>query len=407
MTFQELLAAQIASGGQNVITPDNAGRILGLAAQQEANRQLSLAAGNQAVQEAINRQIASGERAAPDKEGKMDQYGQYVSPLQRSDQVVTAPSGVKFVTDAQGNVIGTNAPITPLGPKQYAGESMQEARQAFNRGESTQAERDAFRQNMFGNARSPGLMQKTFIQEMQKQAPAPAPAPDQPPAKGGFSEKDTQEIMQKIKSRPWEEALKKQTEQRLGVGVNFGYDLPSERQREMQAYSADLYRARQEAMARGASAEQLKPIEDAIRAQHEATKVVQKSDFDLSQPSEDLLNRTTTDMENLYAESGVSSKDQRGEDKQRASLYKELQSINKSLTEGTQALGGGGGEDLPYFQPLSPKTRTALSKRKSQIEEEIRKSNERSSGIAAKTAAPKAKLEEYRALLEALARAQQ
>lgn len=390
MTFQELLAAQVASGGQNVITPDNAGRILGLAAQQEANRRLALAEGQQAVQERKNLQAM--------------QAG--MTPGEIAGTTVVAPSGARFVTDAQGNVVGMNAPVTPLGPKQYAGESMQEARQAFNRGESTQAERDAFRQNMFGDARSPGLIQKTFIQEMQKQAPAQPSSPP-PPTKKGFSEEDTQEIMQKIKSRPWEDALKKQTEQRLGGEVNFGYALPSERQREMQAYSADLYRARQEAMARGASAEQLKPIEDAIRAQHEATKVVQKSDFDLSQPPEDLLNKATTDMENLYAESGVSSKDQRGEDKQRASLYKELQSINKSLTEGTQALGGGGGEDLPYFQPLSPKTRTALSKRKSQIEEEIRKSNERSSGIASKTAAPKTKLEEYRALLEALARAQQ
>lgn len=152
MTFQELLAAQVASGGQNVITPDNAGRILGLAAQQEANRQLSLAAGNQAVQEAINRQIASGERAAPDKEGKMDQYGQYVSPLQRSGQVVTAPSGVKFVTDAQGNVIGTNAPIG-------IGDSVD--KRFINQGQATAQERALL---------GPEI-RESFMLEMQKQAP--------------------------------------------------------------------------------------------------------------------------------------------------------------------------------------------------------------------------------------------
>ena len=152
MTFQELLAAQVASGGQNVITPDNAGRILGLAAQQEANRQLSLAAGNQAVQEAINRQIASGERAAPDKEGKMDQYGQYVSPLQRSGQVVTAPSGVKFVTDAQGNVIGTNAPIG-------IGDSVD--KRFINQGQTTAQERA-----LLGPA-----IRESFMLEMQKKAP--------------------------------------------------------------------------------------------------------------------------------------------------------------------------------------------------------------------------------------------
>lgn len=158
MDLQQLIALQKASGGQNTITPENAGRIMGLAAQQEANRQLSMDAGKLAVEE----------------RKRLQEMQQGMTPGQISGSTIVAPSGARFVTDAKGNVVGMNAPVTPLGPKPYAGESMQEARQAFNQGNATQAERDAFRANMFGDARSPGLVQKTFIQEMQKQAPAQA-----------------------------------------------------------------------------------------------------------------------------------------------------------------------------------------------------------------------------------------
>ncbi len=171
MDLQQLIALQKASGGQNTITPENAGRIMGLAAQAEANRQLSMDAGKLAVEE----------------RKRLQEMQQGMTPGQISGSTIVAPSGARFVTDAKGNVVGMNAPVTPLGPKPYAGESMQEARQAFNQGNATQAERDAFRANMFGDARSPGLVQKTFIQEMQKQAPAQAAvaqteAPAQPEA---------------------------------------------------------------------------------------------------------------------------------------------------------------------------------------------------------------------------------
>lgn len=91
MNLQQLIALQKASGGQNVITPDNAGRIMGLAAQQEANRQLSMDAGRLAVEERKRlQQLEAGQTPG----------------------VVTTPSGARFVTDAQGNVVGTNAPLT-------------------------------------------------------------------------------------------------------------------------------------------------------------------------------------------------------------------------------------------------------------------------------------------------------
>lgn len=131
MTFQELLAAQVASGGQNVITPDNAGRILGLAAQQEANRRLALAEGQQAVQERKNLQaMQAGETPG----------------------VVAAPSGAKFVYDAQGNIVGTNAPI---------GIGTAQDKREINRGQATAQER-----TLLGPA-----IREAFMLEMQKPTP--------------------------------------------------------------------------------------------------------------------------------------------------------------------------------------------------------------------------------------------
>ncbi len=159
MDLQQLIALQKASGGQNTITPENAGRIMGLAAQQEANRQLSMDAGKLAVQEAMNRQIASGERAAPNEQGEVDKYGRYVSPLQRQGRVITAPSGAKFVTDAQGNIVGTNAAIG-------IGAGSMGDRAAINRGEITAQERQLL---------NPAI-QEAFQLEMQKRAPVQAMA---------------------------------------------------------------------------------------------------------------------------------------------------------------------------------------------------------------------------------------
>ena len=139
MDLQQLIALQKASGGQNVITPENAGRIMGLAAQAEANRQLSMDAGRLAVEERKRlQQLEAGQTPG----------------------VITMPSGVKFVTDAQGNVVGTNAPIG-------VGAGGIGDRAAINRGEATAQER-----MLIGPA-----IREAFQLEMQKRAPAPAPTP--------------------------------------------------------------------------------------------------------------------------------------------------------------------------------------------------------------------------------------
>ena len=149
--FDTMVAAQMASGGQNVITPDNLQRIMGLAAQQEAQRRLALASGQQAVAEKKAEQALLGTR-----DGTLASEGRFI----------TAPSGARFVTDAQGNVVGSSTAALPA-----------EAGKAMLRGEATMAE-----QAQLGPA-----IRSSFIQEMQKAAPssprqaaapaAPAPTP--------------------------------------------------------------------------------------------------------------------------------------------------------------------------------------------------------------------------------------
>lgn len=290
MTFQELLAAQVASGGQNVITPDNAGRILGLAAQQEANRRLALAEGQQAVQERKNLQaMQAGETPG----------------------VVTAPSGAKFVYDKQGNIVGTNALIG-------IGDSVD--KMSINQGQATAQELA-----LLGPA-----IRESFMLEMQKQAP-------KQPAK--VEEKVTvQESPAQIPAVSTQPAVQATT--------------PSK-------------------------------IEE--------------------------MKKNKVRLENLLSASALPSEEQQTEDKSRASLYREMQKLQGELSSGfgpveyADPLGGTAKTDVP----MTPQMRAEAQQRVDQLREEIAKSGKRSSGISAKTATPKAKLEEYRALLEALARAQQ
>lgn len=289
MDLQQLIALQKASGGQNVITPDNAGRIMGLAAQQEANRRLALAEGQQAVQERKNLQaMQAGETPG----------------------VVTAPSGAKFVYDKQGNIVGTNAPIG-------IGDSVD--KRFINQGQATAQERA-----LLGPA-----IRESFMLEMQKQAPKPqAPAP--PPLAPSAPPPPSPPPPPQPPPPPTPEEAKK---------------LQADKQR----------------------------------------------------------------MENLLYTSAFVTEPQKAEDRSRAGLYREMQKLQGELSSGEaqvkydDPIGGRGVTMLP----LSPEQRAEAQQRVDQLRGEIAKSGKRSSGIAAKTATPKAKLEEYRALLEALARAQQ
>lgn len=144
--FDSMVAAQMASGGQNVITPENVNRIMSLAAQQEAQRRLALASGSQAVREKMEEQKMLGFR-----DGTLASEG----------RAITAPSGARFVTDAQGNVVGSSG--VPTG------------RTVFQETEEGQvAGRGAGPTTTLGER-----IRSSFIEEMSRAAPAPAPAPRQ------------------------------------------------------------------------------------------------------------------------------------------------------------------------------------------------------------------------------------
>lgn len=156
--FESMVAAQMASGGQNVITPENVNRIMSLAAQQEAQRRLGLAAGRQAVAERMNQQIMTGQRAAPNAQGEIDMEGRDVGSLAAQGRVITAPSGARFVTDAQGNVVGSSG--VPTG------------RTVFQETEEGQvAGRGAGPTTTLGER-----IRSSFIEEMSRAAPATARA---------------------------------------------------------------------------------------------------------------------------------------------------------------------------------------------------------------------------------------
>ena len=167
MDLQQLIALQKASGGQNTITPENAGRIMGLAAQQEANRQLSMDAGRLAVEE----------------RKRLQEMQQGMTPGQISGSTIVAPSGARFVTDAKGNVVGMNAPGQIPGAMPIGNETQADAQKAFNRGEGTAAERELFSNSFSGTKGDMGLLRRTFINEMQRRAPTRAvPVPEEVPA---------------------------------------------------------------------------------------------------------------------------------------------------------------------------------------------------------------------------------
>lgn len=382
--FESMVAAQMASGGQNVITPQNVNRIMSLAAQQEAQRRMAMASGRQAVEERKNlQQMQAG-----------------MTPGEIAGTTLVAPSGARFVTDAQGNVVGMNAPGTIPGPMALPGETEADAKRAFNRGEGTADERELFSKNFSGTGRDYGILRKTFVEEMGRAAPKPQAQTPTETQKTPFTDADMQGIMGKVQPRPWDTVLKSQTEERLGGPVNFGYGLPTTGQRELEANSADLYRARQEAMARGASKEQLKPIEDAIRSQYKMRMEMQDKG---NRIPEKQARGLISEMENLYAEAGAPSQEVMSEDQQRADLYKELQGIERELAAGSRSMSVG--QPFPVSVPLTPKMRSDLAKRQKQLREEIAKSGKRSSVAASKTAATPEQIAQYQLLQESLARA--
>ena len=129
MTFQEAIALQKATGNQNVITPENYGRIMGLAAQAEAGKQLAMDRGAQAVEERRRLQALQGDGSLASQGRLLETYDP-----EKGRQ--------RFVFDRQGNVIGSatlDKPATPV-----AGID----RKSMNEGLATDREKQLLRQAM-------------------------------------------------------------------------------------------------------------------------------------------------------------------------------------------------------------------------------------------------------------------
>lgn len=144
----------IATGGNNQITDLNsptARNAMAAAINAEARRQLAQQAGKSAVREAQELQRMSQQETTRALPGGVTSS--------------TLPDGYTVLTDAQGKIIGTNRPLSSVVP--YAGETVEQARAAINRGESTVADRErlgeALRQSIFQQApaRQPAASQPT------------------------------------------------------------------------------------------------------------------------------------------------------------------------------------------------------------------------------------------------------
>jgi len=169
-TFQDLMNFAIATGGNNQITDLNSPAARNAAAaaiNAEARRQLAQQAGKSAVREARERQWLTGERTAesgflsPAEEEWVKKNPQLLGSQRPTTRELpggvtssTLPDGYTVLTDAQGKIIGTNRPLSSVVP--YAGETVEQARAAINRGESTFADRErlgeALRQSIFPQA---------------------------------------------------------------------------------------------------------------------------------------------------------------------------------------------------------------------------------------------------------------
>jgi hypothetical protein len=169
-TFQDLMNFAIATGGNNQITDPNsptARNAMAAAINAEARRQLAQQAGKSAVREARERQWLTGERTAesgflsPAEEEWVKKNPQLLGSQRPTTRELpggvtssTLPDGYTVLTDAQGKIIGTNRPLSSVVP--YAGETVEQARAAINRGESTVADRErlgeALRQSIFQQA---------------------------------------------------------------------------------------------------------------------------------------------------------------------------------------------------------------------------------------------------------------
>lgn len=147
-------AAMRATGGQILPSSPSFKRAVELAQLRDVQMQQGMAEGAQAVKNLQQYQAANPPT---------------ISGLP-SNQVVTSDTGFKAVLDAQGNIVGTNAPTAPVSASvgKFADE-----RAAFNQGQGTMLERAALGPNI----------RDAFLKEYAKPKPV-AEMPSMPAGAG-------------------------------------------------------------------------------------------------------------------------------------------------------------------------------------------------------------------------------
>lgn len=238
MTFQELIALQKATGNQNVITPENAGRILGLQAQAEAGKQLAMERGAQAVEERKRLQALQAQNASP---GLLETYDP-----EKGRQ--------RFVFDKQGNVVGSST----LDKKAAPVAGIDRELMNLNRGLATDEEKQLLRQAMRDQMVSAIETDKGMEAYNQAEAVKAAEEAKKQAIRSAFREAAVVPTAQKARE---------DLETRLDARIQDGspYAVASDEQRAVDANRADMYRSLQKLKEMKAPIAEIKRMEDLIR----------------------------------------------------------------------------------------------------------------------------------------------
>lgn len=300
MTFQELIALQKATGNQNVITPENAGRILGLQAQAEAGKQLAMERGAQAVEERKRLQALQAQNASP-----------------RLLETYDPEKGrQRFVFDKQGNVIGSSTLDTPAVP--VAGiADIDRGLMNLNRGLATDEEKQLLRQAMRDQMVSALETDKGMEAYNQAEAVKAAEEAKKQAIRSAFREAAVVPTAQKARE---------DLETRLDARIQdrSPYAVASDEQRAVDANRADMYRSLQKLKEMKAPVAEIKRMEDLIRGNAAISSEIQ---------DEALLNidKAALDKAKKELEASAPAKDPRFELLRK--LYSETQKKAKDKTK--------------------------------------------------------------------------
>lgn len=297
MTFQELIALQKATGNQNVITPENAGRILGLQAQAEAGKQLAMERGAQAVEERKRLQALQAQNASP-----------------RLLETYDPEKGrQRFVFDKQGNVVGSST----LDKKAAPVAGIDRELMNLNRGLATDEEKQLLRQAMRDQMVSAIETDKGMEAYNQAEAVKAAEEAKKQAIRSAFREAAVVPTAQKAR-----EDLETRLDARIQEGSP--YAVASDEQRAIDANRADMYRSLQKLKEMKAPIAEIKRMEDLIRGNAAISSQIQ---------DEALLNidKAALDKANKELKASAADNDPRFELLRK--LYSETQKKAKNKTK--------------------------------------------------------------------------